>query len=277
MTRRYIPEGRPAVMGILNVTPDSFSDGGRYAAREAAIAQARRMIGEGADILDIGGESTRPGSDPVSEDDELERVIPVIEAVRGGSDIPISIDTMKPRVARAAVAAGANIWNDVTALRHDENSLAAAAELGVPVILMHMRGAPKTMQDVLAPYGDVARDVRKFLKRRAGEAAEAGVDPDNIWLDPGIGFGKSVEDNLRLTRRLSRLVSLGYPVLYAASRKRFIASVAESAQEADSRLPGSLAAALFAVSRGAQIVRVHDVAETVQALRLWTAIDGASR
>lgn len=277
MTRRYLPQGRPAVMGILNVTPDSFFDGGRHAAHENAVAQARRMIGEGADILDIGGESTRPGSDPVSEADELARVVPVIEAVRRDSDIPVSIDTMKPGVARAAVSAGANIWNDVTALRHEEDSLATAAALGVPVILMHMRGAPKTMQDVLAPYGDVARDVRKFLKRRAAEAAEAGVDPDNIWLDPGIGFGKSVEDNLRLTRRLSRFVSLGYPVLYAASRKRFIASVADSAQEPDARLPGSLAAALFAVSKGARVVRVHDVAETVQALKLWTAIDGASR
>ncbi len=277
MTRRYLPEGRPAVMGILNVTPDSFSDGGRFAARDDAIAQARRMIAEGADILDIGGESTRPGSHPVSEREELDRVLPVIETVRRDSKIPISIDTMKPGVARAAVEAGTNIWNDVSALRYAENSLTTAAELGVPVILMHMRGAPKTMQDILAPYGDVARDVRKFLKRRAGEAAEAGVDPDNIWLDPGIGFGKSVEDNLRLTRKLSRLVSLGYPVLYAASRKRFIASVADFAQEAESRLSGSLAAALFAVSKGAQVVRVHDVAETVQALKLWTAIDGAAK
>ncbi|MBA4800686.1 MAG: dihydropteroate synthase [Euryhalocaulis sp.] len=259
-------------MGILNVTPDSFSDGGRYKARDAAMRQAMIMIDQGADIIDIGGESTRPGADSVSETEELDRVIPVIEALRAESATPVSIDTMKPAVARAAIGAGANIWNDVTALRFADDSPAAAAELGVPIVLMHMRGDPKTMQADLAPYDDVVADVAAFLTGRAGAAEAAGVSRENIWLDPGIGFGKSLEDNLALTRGLRQVSELGLPVLYGASRKRFIALLDPAADSAADRLGGSVAAAIAAAEGGARVLRVHDVAETAQALKVWRAI-----
>ena len=270
--RTLLPPDRPAIMGILNVTPDSFSDGGRFKARDAAMRQAMMMIDQGADIIDIGGESTRPGSDPVSETEELDRVIPVIEALRAESATPVSIDTMKPAVARAAIGAGANIWNDVTALRFADDSPAAAAELGVPIVLMHMRGDPKTMQADLAPYDDVVADVAAFLTGRAGAAEAAGVSRENIWLDPGIGFGKSLEDNLALTRGLRQVSELGLPVLYGASRKRFIALLDPAADSAADRLGGSVAAAIAAAEGGARVLRVHDVAETAQALKVWRAI-----
>jgi len=270
--RTLLPPDRPAIMGILNVTPDSFSDGGRFKARDAAMRQAMSMIDQGADIIDIGGESTRPGSDPVSETEELDRVIPVIEALRAESATPVSIDTMKPAVARAAIGAGANIWNDVTALRFADDSPAAAAELGVPIVLMHMRGAPKTMQADLAPYDDVVADVAAFLTGRARAAEAAGVRRENIWLDPGIGFGKSLEDNLALTRGLRQVSELGFPVLYGASRKRFIALLDPAADSAADRLGGSVAAAIAAADGGARVLRVHDVAETAQALKVWRAI-----
>lgn len=275
--RTLLPPDRPAIMGILNVTPDSFSDGGRFKARDAAMRQAMMMIDQGADIIDIGGESTRPGSDPVSEAEELDRVIPVIEALRAESATPVSIDTMKPAVARAAIAAGASIWNDVTALRFSEDSLAAAVDLDVPVVLMHMRGAPKTMQDDLSPYDDVVADVAAFLTGRAEAAETAGVSRENIWLDPGIGFGKSLADNLALTRGLRQVSELGLPVLYGASRKRFIALLDPSADSAAERLGGSVAAAIAAADGGARVLRVHDVAETAQALKVWRAIkDGTT-
>ena len=275
--RTLLPPDRPAIMGILNVTPDSFSDGGRFKARDAAMRQAMMMIDQGADIIDIGGESTRPGSDPVSETEELDRVIPVIEALRAESATPVSIDTMKPAVARAAIGAGANIWNDVTALRFADDSPAAAAELGVPIVLTHMRGDPKTMQADLAPYDDVVADVAAFLTGRAGAAEAAGVSRENIWLDPGIGFGKSLEDNLALTRGLRQVSELGLPVLYGASRKRFIALLDPSADSAAERLGGSVAAAIAAADGGARVLRVHDVAETAQALKVWRAIkDGTT-
>lgn len=262
---------RPRVMGIVNVTPDSFSDGGQFLSTADGIEHARRLIAQGADILDIGGESTRPGATPVSEFDEILRVVPLIEAIRAASDIPLSIDTMKPAVARAAVKAGATIWNDVTALRVSPDAPEVAAELGCEVVLMHMLGQPGTMQD--APrYGDVVAEVEAFLLARAFTAMAAGVAKEKIWLDPGIGFGKTLEHNLSLLAALPRFVALGYPILLGASRKRFIAGLDPSAGEATDRLGGSLAAHLAGAAAGVAAVRVHDVRETVQALDVQAAI-----
>ncbi|MBK1969123.1 MULTISPECIES: dihydropteroate synthase [Brevundimonas] len=261
----------PLVMGIVNVTPDSFSDGGRHATIEAALAHAMRMIDQGADVLDIGGESTRPGSEPVGEAEEIVRVAPLIAAIRARWDGRISIDTMKPGVARAAVAAGATMWNDVTALSHAPDSLATAAELGCEVVLMHMKGAPKTMQDD-PRYDDVVAEVVAHLAARAEAAMAAGVAREKIWLDPGIGFAKTTAHNLTLTARLDALVDLGFPVLYAASRKRLIQDVDETAVAATDRLGGSLALAMEGARRGARMVRVHDVRETVQALKVQAAV-----
>jgi dihydropteroate synthase len=262
-------------MGILNLTPDSFSDGGRHADPAAALKQAQRLIGEGADILDIGGESTRPGAAPVSVDDEIARTLPLITALRSVSDIPLSIDTMKPQVARAAVAAGATIWNDVAALRYAPEACDVAAELGCQVVLMHMQGEPRTMQ--AAPhYDDVIAEVCAFLEERAQAAMAAGVAREKIWLDPGIGFGKTLDHNLALLARLDAVVALGFPVLLGASRKRFIAALDPAASAPDARAPGSIAAALAGAQAGVAAVRVHDVAETVQALSVWSAIAGAS-
>ena len=259
-------------MGVVNVTPDSFSDGGRFLDREAALAHARRLVADGADILDIGGESTRPHAHPVGETEEVDRVVPLIEAIRRELPTPISIDTMKPAVARAAVAAGAGMWNDVTALTHAQDSPAVAAELGCEVVLMHMQGDPRTMQDD-PHYEDVVREVCSDLGSRALTVLKAGVRRENILLDPGIGFGKSLEHNVQLLNRLDRLAALGFPVVLGVSRKRFIRAVDASAVEAGDRLGGSLAAALWGASHGAAILRVHDVRETVQALKVWQAID----
>ncbi|WP_374577360.1 dihydropteroate synthase [Phenylobacterium sp.] len=260
------------VMGIVNVTPDSFSDGGRYLDPEAGLAHARRLIAAGADILDIGAESTRPGAEPVGEDEEIARAVPLIAAIRAESDVAISIDTMKPQVARAAVAAGANLWNDVAALRFSPDAPAVAAELGCEVVLMHMQGEPRTMQ-VDPQYGDVVAEVRAFLAERAQAVMADGVARDKIWLDPGIGFGKRLEHNLALLAHLEEIAGLGFPVLLGVSRKRFIAALDPAAGEApDARLAGSLAAALAGVQAGAAALRVHDVAETVQALKVWSAI-----
>ena len=258
-------------MGIVNVTPDSFSDGGRFVSVEAALDQAMRLVAEGADVLDIGGESTRPGADSVSEAEEIDRVVPVIAAIRTRWDGAISADTMKPGVARAAVAAGATMWNDVTALSHAPESAAVAAELGCEVVLMHMKGEPRTMQ-ADPRYDDVVVEVADYLAARAEAAMAAGVAREKIWLDPGIGFGKTLEHNLALTARLDVLVDLGFPVLYAASRKRMIQAVDETATDAGDRLGGSLALALEGARRGARMVRVHDVRETVQALKLQAAV-----
>lgn len=265
------------VMGILNVTPDSFSDGGRLNGVEAAVAEALRLIGEGADVLDIGGESTRPGAEPVSVAEEMARTVPVIEAVRARWDGRISIDTMKPEVARAAVAAGASMWNDVSALGHAPDSLATAASLagaGCDIVLMHMQGEPRTMQ-ADPQYGDVVAEVTDWLGTRAEAAIKAGVARERIWLDPGIGFGKTVAHNLALTAGLEAVVGLGFPVLYAASRKRMIAEIDAGGAEPMARLGGSLALALAGVQRGAAMVRVHDVRETVQALRVQAAVEAA--
>ncbi|MBU1383411.1 MAG: dihydropteroate synthase [Alphaproteobacteria bacterium] len=264
----------PRVMGIVNVTPDSFSDGGRLDDVEAAVAHGLRLVEQGADLLDIGGESTRPGADPVDAAVETARVVPVLEGLRARWPGPISIDTMKPAVARAAVAAGATMWNDVAALGFAPDGLATAADLGCDVVLMHMRGEPRTMQ--AAPhYDDVVAEVTDWLLARADAAMAAGVVRERIWLDPGLGFGKTAQHNLALTAHLERLVSTGFPVLYGASRKRTIQSVDATATDPADRLGGSLALALEAARRGAAIVRVHDVRETVQALALQAAVASA--
>ena len=267
---------RPRVMGILNVTPDSFSDGGMHASVEAGLAQAMRLIGDGADILDIGGESTRPGAEPVDVHEEIARTAPVIAAVHARWNGPISIDTMKPEAARAAVAAGATIWNDVTALTFAPDAPEAAAELGCEVVLMHMLGEPRSMQ-VEPRYQDVVAEVRDYLASRAEAAMAAGVLRERITLDPGIGFGKTIEHNLALIARLGTLAELGYPVLLGASRKRMIRNIDPSATEAGDRLGGSIALALEGARRGAAIVRVHDVRETVQALAVQEAVISADQ
>jgi dihydropteroate synthase len=262
---------RPLVMGVLNVTPDSFSDGGRFATVDAALAQARRMIAAGADLLDIGGESTRPGAQPVAQGVELDRVLPVIAAIREISDIPLSIDTLKPAVARAAVQAGAAMWNDVSGLTASADSLQTAADLGCAVVIMHMQGTPATMQD--APrYDDAVADVLAHLAARAQAAILAGVARDKIWLDPGIGFGKRLEHNLALMAALDRLGAFGFPVLLGVSRKRTIMAIDPTAHDPNDRLGGSLAMALCGAAKGVTALRVHDVRETVQALKVWRAL-----
>jgi dihydropteroate synthase len=266
--------GRPKVMGVVNVTPDSFSDGGRFLAPEAAVDHALRLVDEGADLLDIGAESTRPRARPVSEAEELERLIPVIEAVRARSEAPISVDTMKPAVASAAVAAGAAIWNDVTALTGSPDSLTTAASLGCGVVLMHMQGEPATMQDD-PRYDDVVGEVAAFLRTRAEAAAAGGVPRSEIWLDPGIGFGKTLAHNLALLAGLGSIVDIGFPVVLGVSRKGFIRAIDPTAAQAVDRLGGSLAAALAGARAGAAVLRVHDVAQTVQALKVQAAVEAA--
>ncbi|MCX7043659.1 MAG: dihydropteroate synthase [Gammaproteobacteria bacterium] len=259
---------RPRIMGIVNVTPDSFSDGGALASAEAAISHALALAAQGADILDIGGESTRPGATPVGVEEELRRVIPVIEGLRGRTALPISIDTSKPEVMRAAVAAGAGMINDIHALGL-EGAMDAAAALGVPVCLMHMQGEPATMQDD-PHYDDVVADVHSFFTQRLFACQMAGIDRKKIIVDPGFGFGKTLEHNLRLLRQLSRLVELGVPVLSGLSRKGMIGAI--TGREMDERMVGSAVAALIAVQNGAAIVRVHDVAATRDALKIWEAV-----
>lgn len=265
---RRLDLSSPAVMGILNITPDSFSDGGVFLSRENAIAQALQMAREGADIIDIGGESTRPGAQPVSVQEEMDRVIPVIEALREKISLPISIDTSKPEVMRAAVAAGAGFINDVRALR-DAGALQAAASLRVPVCLMHMQGEPRSMQDN-PRYDDVAADVADFLRARLQAAHAAGIPPEQLVIDPGFGFGKSLAHNIELLRGLRKLKSLGAPILVGLSRKSMIGKALGLPVER--RLHASVALALMAVQNGAGIVRVHDVAPTVEALRMWAAV-----
>ncbi len=256
-------------MGVLNVTPDSFSDGGAHLRPEAAIARARAMVAEGADIIDIGGESTRPGAAPVAADEEIARVVPVIAALAAELDVPLSVDTSKPEVMRAACAAGAELVNDVRALRVD-GALDAAAELGVGVVLMHMQGEPGHMQD--APhYDDVLSEVAQFLAARAKACEQAGISPARIALDPGFGFGKTAVHNLALLGSLHDIVALGYPVLAGLSRKRLLGQILGDAP-VGARLHGSVAAALIAAQRGARILRVHDVAATRDALAVWQAV-----
>ena len=256
------------IMGIVNVTPDSFSDGGQCSTIDEAIAHALRLVSEGADLLDVGGQSTRPGAVEVSETEELQRVIPVIEALAKQITIPIAIDTSKPGVMRAAVNAGASIINDVFALRRDD-ALDVAAELKVPVILMHMQGKPDSMQ--AAPhYDDAVVEVHSFLTQRIFACEMAGISKKNIVIDPGFGFGKSLEHNLALLAQLQRFVELGVPVLAGLSRKAFIGTL--TGRDVNDRVYGSVAAALIAAQNGAKIIRVHDVAATVDALKIFNAV-----
>ena len=265
---RLVKLDRPRVMGIVNVTPDSFSDGGRHDTVEAAVAHGLKLAAEGADLLDVGGESTRPGADPVSLEDELARVVPVIERLARKTSLPISVDTSKPEVMRAAVAAGAGMINDVYALRR-EGALDAAASLGVPVVLMHMLGEPQGMQD--APhYDDVVGDVHRFLAERLFACEMAGIAKKNLVVDPGFGFGKTLEHNLRLLRQLARLADLGVPVLAGLSRKRSLGEI--TGRAVDDRVHASVAAAVLAAEYGARLVRVHDVAATVDAMKVWAAV-----
>lgn len=255
-------------MGVLNVTPDSFSDGGRFFDTGAAVAQAQRLVAEGADIIDIGGESTRPGAEPVGVAEELRRVIPVIEALHPVIERPISIDTSKPEVMRAAVRAGAGFINDVGALRAP-GALEAAAELDVPICLMHMKGEPRSMQ--LNPrYDDVVAEVAAFLLERAAAAEAAGVRRENIYLDPGFGFGKTLQHNLALLQHLQSLADLGYPVLVGMSRKSMVGALLDT--PVDDRVFGSIALATIAAMRGAAVIRVHDVKPTRDALKVCSAV-----
>jgi len=261
-------------MGILNVTPDSFSDGGDFIRVDAAVAQARRMLDEGAAILDVGGESTRPGSDPVSADEERRRVVPVVEAIlKANPDAVVSVDTYRASTAEAALEAGAAIVNDVTALG-DPRMAPLVAERGVPVVLMHMLGRPKTMQQNPRYAGDVVREVRDFLARRAEMAIAASVAEGNIVLDPGIGFGKTLRHNLLLLRRLDEIAALGFPVLVGTSRKGFLGKLT-GAREPRDRLFGTVATTVLAYEKGASIFRVHDVRPNAEALAVAAAVRNA--
>ncbi|MCK7593270.1 dihydropteroate synthase [Pseudomarimonas salicorniae] len=258
---------RPRIMGIVNVTPDSFSDGGALADVEAAVAHAQKLVEEGADLLDIGGESTRPGAEAVAAATELARVIPVLERLVDAVDVPVSVDTSKPEVMRAAIEAGAHMINDVNALRAD-GALDAVAASRVAVCLMHMQGAPRTMQDD-PQYDDVAADVHRFLAERIFACEMAGIDKRRLLVDPGFGFGKSVDHNYRLLRQLGRFVDLGVPLLAGLSRKSMIGAV--TGLPVDQRVVGSAVAAILAAEQGARILRVHDVAPTREALAVWQA------
>ncbi len=260
---------RPLVMGIVNITPDSFSDGGLHASTADAINHALQLVEDGADILDIGGESTRPGAAQVSEQEELDRVLPVIEGLRGVA-VPISIDTYKPSVMHAALRAGASMVNDVNALLA-EGALHAAAQSDAAVCLMHKQGTPQSMQQ-RPVYRDVVDEVSAFLRERIAATEAAGISRNRIVIDPGFGFGKTVEHNLDLLRHLDRLSDLGVPILAGLSRKSMLGAI--TGREVDGRLAASVAVALLAVQRGAAIVRVHDVRETVDALKIWNAVNG---
>ncbi|HXF53012.1 MAG TPA: dihydropteroate synthase [Hyphomicrobiaceae bacterium] len=259
----------PRLMGIVNVTPDSFSDGGRFPTAQTAVDHALRLADEGAEILDIGGESTRPGSDPVSLQEELRRVMPVLEGLAGRTKARLSIDTRKAEVMRRAAAVGVDIINDISALTYDPEAAQTVAELGLPVVLMHVRGDPKTMQD--APhYDNVLLDVFDYLEARIEAAVAAGIARERIIVDPGIGFGKTLTHNLQILAGLSLFHGLGVPLLLGASRKRFIGGLL-GIEQADERVSGSVGAAMAAAAQGVQIIRVHDVAATRQALTVWQA------
>ncbi len=265
---RQLDLRRPRVMGILNVTPDSFSDGGRFLRREDAVRQALAMEAAGAALVDVGGESTRPGAPEVGLDEELARVIPVIEALQEVLEVPISVDTSKPEVMREAVAAGAGMINDVNALRA-EGAIEAAAELGVPVCLMHMQGTPRTMQRSPA-YDDVVAEVKAFFEARMAACEAAGIPRERLLLDPGFGFGKTLEHNLALLRHLDAFTALDRPLLVGISRKSMLGAI--TGRKTEERLAAGLAAAVLAVERGARLVRVHDVAATVDALKVTMAV-----
>ena len=259
---------RPLVMGIINVTPDSFSDGGRYVSSSAAIGHAQQLVEDGAAILDIGGESTRPGALPVGVQEELDRVLPVIEGLRG-APVPISIDTCKPEVMRATIAAGVLMVNDINALQ-DAAAMKAVADGNVAVCLMHKQGNPQTMQQQ-PHYDNVVAEVGAFLRGRIAAAEAAGIGRERIAIDPGFGFGKTLAHNLDLLRGLEELAELGVPILAGLSRKSMLGAI--TGQDVNHRASASIAAALIAVQHGASIVRVHDVRETVDALKIWSAVN----
>jgi len=261
---------RVRIVGVVNVTPDSFSDGARYATAEAAVQQGEWLAEEGADAIDIGGESTRPGSLPVSLDDELDRVVPVVRSLVRSLRIPVSIDTTKAEVAEQALDEGATIVNDVTAGTGDPAMFGVVAKMRAGVVLMHMLGAPRTMQE--APrYEDVVKDVRGYLEARMAAAMDTGVGRDHIVIDPGIGFGKTLSHNLQLLRHLDSLAALGRPVLVGTSRKSFIGRITRQ-ERPDERLEGTIASSLFAVAQGASLLRVHDVTAMRRALDVWQSI-----
>jgi len=269
---RQLELSRPLVMGVVNVTPDSFSDGGRFLDTEAAIAHARRLLDEQADILDIGGESTRPGAQPVPLEEELDRVLPVVKAIR--AEFPravLSVDTYKAEVARQALAAGADMVNDITALRFDPEMAPVVAGHKCPVVIMHMQGEPQTMQDS-PDYDDCVREICEFFEERLEYCHTEGIDRARIIIDPGIGFGKRLSDNLEILGNLSEFKRIGLPLLVGVSRKGFIGMLNPTGQPADTRIGGSLAAAVMAVMAGADMVRVHDVGPTVEALKIVQAI-----
>ena len=256
-------------MGVVNVTPDSFSDGGLFLDADAAVEHGRRLVDEGAHILDVGGESTRPGAEPVSEDEERQRVLPVIERLAQDGDARLSIDTTKLAVARAALEAGATLVNDVSAFRFDPGMAALVAETGSGCCLMHMLGEPRTMQKD-PRYDDVVSEVKAFLEERLAFAVSEGIDEERVWLDPGIGFGKTVEHNLELLRRLDEIVAIGRPVVVGTSRKSFLGKLAGGRDERE-RLPGTIATNVLALERGASVFRVHDVAQNADALAVAAA------
>jgi dihydropteroate synthase len=264
--RELLSRDRPLVMGILNVTPDSFSDGGRFSTIDSALTHAREMASGGADIIDVGGESTRPGADPVSASEEIERVLPVIQAIRRESDVAISVDTSKAQVIHAVQSEDIDLINDVCALRR-EGAMDAASQSGIPVCLMHMLGEPRTMQQN-PDYGDVVSEVFDFLVDRVRACETAGIPQSRLVLDIGFGFGKSPQDNLRLINQLPRFLELGLPMLVGLSRKSTIGRIV------DDPLIGSVSGALFALSKGARILRVHDVAQTISAIRVWRSFAG---
>lgn len=268
---RAIIFDRPLVMGIVNVTPDSFSDGGQFLQADHAVGHALKLIEEGADLIDIGGESSRPGAESVPIEDELQRVVPVVEQLRSQTETPISVDTYKSEVAHAALEAGADIINDISALRMDPEMVRVIAQSGAPIILMHMLGTPATMQQ--SPhYTNCVEEISAFFVQRIAFAVQHGIARERIIVDPGIGFGKRLEDNLDLLRALHRFTQFGLPLLVGASRKSFISRVTGAQTSPTERLGGSIAAAVVARQRGANILRVHDVAATIEAIKVAEAI-----
>ena len=262
---------QPHVMGILNVTPDSFSDGGLHNQKDQAVAKALEMMADGATVIDVGGESTRPGASAVEVEEEIRRVVPVVEEL-AKHDVIISIDTSQPEVIKAAVKAGAHIWNDVRALTRPQ-ALETAAELNIPVIIMHMRGEPTTMNN-LDQYDDVTQDVIRELSQRVQDALDVGVKAENIMVDPGFGFAKNTQQNLKLLQEFYKLTEMGYPILSALSRKRFIGAALDGA-EPQARAVGSAAAHLLSIQQGACMVRAHDVKATADAIKIWKAMQNA--
>jgi len=263
-------EDRPLIMGILNVTPDSFYDGGKYYPRDVAVTHALRLVDEGADIIDVGGESTRPYSDVTSADEELRRIIPVIKAIRERSSVFLSVDTYKAPVAREAVDAGADMINDVSGLTFDRDIGTVAAQSGVPVVIMHTKGKPKEMQ-VSPRYDDVIREIKEFFVDRIAFARQCGIDDQNIILDPGIGFGKRLQDNLMIIKKLGAFKGLGYPILIGTSMKSFIGKLEES-PDLDERIEGTLASLALSLWNGADIIRVHDVKKARKVAKLVRAV-----